>query len=381
MKKSRGRGQIIPKGKDKWLVKIFRGRDGNGKKQYFSKMVEGSKTKAQKFLTGKLREQDLGFFVEGARQLFNEHLDEWLGLIQSRVSQQTHESYEVLLRCHVRPSIGELRIADIRQNHFQKIYDAMLVAGRSPRTIRYVHAVASMTFKKAIELNKIVRNPCEFVELPKMRKKEVKVLSPDQARSFLTHARHDPHGLIFEFALVSGMRPEEYLALQWSDLDFTKQTVAVRRALIWNRKGGGFRFEAPKTEQSRRSIPLPDGLISELRSHRTAQLEQRLRLGQAYSNLDLVFASELGSPLNSRNLAQRSFRRILKAAGLDDESIVLYSLRHTCATLLLIAGENPKVVSERLGHTSVKMTLDTYSHVLPDMQLQASAKLAGMLYG
>jgi integrase len=381
MPQSRGRGQIISKGKDKWLVRIFRGRSASGKKEYFNKIVEGSKTRAQKYLTAKCREQDLGFFVESSRQLLNDHLDGWLNLVRPRVARQTHESYELLLRCHIRPAIGEMRIADVRQDHVQKIYDEMLAAGLSSRTVRYVHSVASMAFKKAIELNKIIRNPCEFVVLPKMRKKEVKVLSPDQTRRFLDCSHQDMHGLIFELAIMSGMRPEEYLALRWSDVDLTGRIATVRQALIWNRKGGGFRFDAPKTPQSRRSIPLPEDLISALRSHRTSQLEQRLKLGQEYTNLDLVFASELGGPLNSRNLAQRNFVRILKAAGLSKEGIVLYSLRHTCATLLLIAGENPKVVSERLGHTSVKMTLDTYSHVLPDMQRGASARLAGMLYG
>jgi len=125
---------------------------------------------------------------------------------------------------------------------------------------------------------------------------------------------------------------------------------------------------------------LPKPLIAKLKQHKRQQAEHRLKLGSLYENLDLVFASELGTPLHYRNLTQRHFEKALKQAGLQDEGFVLYSLRHSCATLLLAAGENPKVVSERLGHTSVKITLDTYSHVLPDMQQAATEKLERMLY-
>ena len=121
-------------------------------------------------------------------------------------------------------------------------------------------------------------------------------------------------------------------------------------------------------------------LIVRLKEHKRKQTEHRFKLGSAYNNYDLVFASENGSPIHYRNLTQRHFEKILKNAGLDKEGFVLYSLRHSCATLLLWAGENPKVVAERLGHASVKMTLDTYSHVLPDMQKSATDKLEKMLY-
>jgi integrase len=121
-------------------------------------------------------------------------------------------------------------------------------------------------------------------------------------------------------------------------------------------------------------------MIGKLKTHRKKQLEYRFKLGAAYHNLDLVFASEVGNPLHYRNLAQRHYEKILKNAGLRDGGFVLYSLRHSCATLLLLAGVNPKIVAERLGHTSIKMTLDTYSHVLPDMQKGASDKLDALLY-
>ena len=379
MAQSKGRGQIIEKGKDKWLVRIFRGRDEKGVKLYFNKVINGKKSVAQKYLTGKLREKDLGVFIESSRQTLKEHLNNWLKMIRTRVAEQTYNSYETLLRVHIHGRIGQIRLSEIKIHDVQKVYAEMQLAGLSARTVRYAHTVLSMALKKAVELNYIVKNPCDFAELPKQVKEETKAFSPEQASLFLHHSKNNKHGLIFEFALMTGMRPEEYLALRWSDIDFSREIVKVQRALVWS-KGGGFQFGEPKTKKSRRSIPLSKSMFAKLKTHRKKQLEYRFGLGQAYHNLDLVFASEVGNPLHYRNITQRHYEKILENAGLSEEGFVLYSLRHSCATLLLSTGENPKIVAERLGHTSVKMTLDTYSHVLPDMQKGASDKLDALLY-
>lgn len=234
--------------------------------------------------------------------------------------------------------------------------------------------------KKAVELNYIIKNPCDFIELPKRVQEETKALSPNQALRFLECAKSSKHGLIFEFAIVSGMRPEEYLSIQWDDIDFSRYAVTVRRALVWL-KGGGFKFGKPKTQKSKRTVSMPEDLMFKLKEHRRGQLEHRLKLGSGYTNLDLVFASDLGTPLNYRNLTLRYYNKILVQAGLGDQGFVLYSLRHTCATLLLAAGENPKKVADRLGHSSVRTTLDTYSHVLPEIERSSAEHLGAMLYG
>src|SRR5207245_5928999 len=153
--------------------------------------------------------------------------------------------------------------------------------------------------------------------------------------------------------------------------------VTVRRSLVLRVKGGGWFFAEPKTPRSRRSIPLPNYLVRQLSSHRRKQAEFRLKRGAKYQNNDLVFATPKGTPLSMRNLERRNFKPILAAAELPD--IRLYDLRHTCATLLLAAGENPKVVSERLGHATVVMTLDAYSPVLDGMQEQAAVKMDRIL--
>jgi integrase len=185
-----------------------------------------------------------------------------------------------------------------------------------------------------------------------------------------------PHGLTFEFALLTGMRPEEYLAVQWGDVNFERHTVQVRRALVRHKKA--WSFQEPKTSRSRRTVVLPAALIEKLIAHRRKQGAQRLLFGPEWQAHDLVFCSEFGTPLSIPNLTYRYFRPILEKAGLP--RIRLYDLRHSCATLLLIAEENPKVVSERHGHSTVVLTLDTYSHVLPTMQERATARLESLLY-
>lgn len=175
------------------------------------------------------------------------------------------------------------------------------------------------------------------------------------------------------------MRPEEYLALKWSDIDPSKGTATVQRTLLF-RKGGGWYYGEPKTSRSRRTVPLPASLIRLLTNHkRRQQMEARLRLGGMYQHNELVFAACEGTPLMTGNLTRRHFKPILNAAALP-ASFRLYDLRHSCATLLLTAGENPKVVAERLGHASIVLTLDTYSHVLPSMQQAATEKLENILF-
>lgn len=372
-------GQVIKKGENNWLIRIFLGRDANGKRKYFSKAIHGPKKDATKFLTAKLREKDQGVFIEPASMSLNEFLDRWLEEIaKQKLRERTFDNYESLLRCHVRYKIGANRLCDIQAIEIQKLYNEMKKVKFSPKTIRHVHNVLSSALKQAVRWKMLVQNPCDLCELPRQEKSEMMYFTPQETIKFLEVAKDDKLFLVFFVALETGMRPEEYLALQWRDVDFENKTVVVRRALV-ARKGGGFIFTEPKTARSRRTIPLSNSVISALKFHRRTQLEGRLKHGSEYQNYDLIFASERGTPIMHRNLLRRHFKPILEKAKLPD--IRLYDLRHTTATLLLSTGENPKVVSERLGHASIVLTLDTYSHVLPNMQKEATGKLERMLYG
>jgi len=370
-------GQIIKRGERTWLVRIFMGRDEKGKRRYLNQTIRGKKKDAETYLSKTLADISTGTFVEPSPLTLGEYLNKWLeAAARPRVSRRTADGYSGLLERYIRSPLGSKRLDSIKALDIQKVYGEMQTRGLSARVVRHTHSALHNALKQAVKWGMIARNPSDLVELPKVPHKERCVLSPDEAQKFLEATAVMPHGLIFEFALLSGMRPEEYLALQWKDVDFERNTVQVRRALVRHKKS--WSFEEPKTARSRRTIFLPTPLLQRLAAHKRAQAEARLKLGAEWQALDLVFCGEGGTPHSIPNLTYRYFRPILTKAKLP--RIRLYDLRHTCATLLLIAEENPKVVSERLGHSTIVLTLDTYSHVLPTMQLGASTRLEKLLY-
>lgn len=372
-------GQLVKRGENTWYIRIFLGRDAKGKRKYFNKTIHGTKKDAQKFLTAKTREKDLGIFVEPASMPLNEYLDKWLmESVKTRLREATFDSYSFHLKRYVREKLGNCKLSEIKPFDIQKLYNQLTENGYSPRTVRYVHSILTSAFSQAVKWQMLIVNPCNIVDLPRQQKSEMKAFSPEQAKRFLEAAKVDKHGLVFAFALASGMRPEEYLALKWSDIDFEKHTATVQRVLIW-RKGGGWYFTEPKTAKSRRTLPLPESVLQDLRKHKKRQAEAMLKLGAGYERNNFVFATDEGQPIRYGNLTKRHFHKILEQADL--KGFRLYDLRHTTATLLLSEGINPKIVSERLGHASIVLTLDTYSHVLPDMQKEATSKLGKVLFG
>jgi integrase len=372
------RGQIIEKSKSVWLIRIQQ-RDANGKRKSFSETFKGTKSEAEKQLTKKLGALDNGTLNTNSKQTLNEYLDLWLETIaKPRLHRRTFGDYKDLMRLHVRDSLGSIKLSDLKAIHIQKLYGELQTEKKlAARRVRYVHAVLSSALRKAVELDILSRNVAKLVQLPKQTKKEMDVLTEDECGLFLDALKGERLETMFSLALATGLRPEEYLALQWKDVDFDKQTASVRRAVIRLPKSKWY-FSEPKTKSSRRTLPLPVTLVKELRTHRRKQNEERLKLGAAWQNHDLVFPSEVGTPSTHSNITQ-VYKRVLKNAELRT-SLRLYDLRHSHATLLLKAGVHAKVVSERLGHSTIALTLDVYSHVLPSMQAEAAAHLETMLY-
>lgn len=372
-------GQIINRGENVWLVRIFMGRDDKGKKRYHNKTIHGNKKAAQQYLNEKLREKDLGIFVQPSRESSNKYLDKWLETAaKPRVREKTFKSYEELLRLYIRPHLGDIKISELTPLKIQDTYNKLTEQGLSPRTVRYAHSVLRDALEQAVKWQMLTRNPCQHVDLPKNQKKEMTILTAGQAKTFLEAAKESKWYPLFSLLLASGMRPGEALGLRWPDIDFDQGRIHVQRAL--SQTDEGRRLLEPKTAKGRRVIPLPKSVLADLKAHRKAQLEEQMRLRhlEGFEQHNLVFASANGKPVDHNNLVSRHFKPILVKAELPN--IRLYDLRHTCATLLLLAGVNPKIVSERLGHASVTLTLDTYSHVLPDMQQSAADKLEKLLF-
>lgn len=376
------RGQIIEKSKGVWLVRIESNKDG--KRTSFSKQIRGNKKDAETFLTAKLSETDRGVFVQPSKQTLKSYLEQWLNTVAKvNVSEETFANYKWFIDKRISPRIGGLRLTDLRKSDVQHFYNQMTADGIGARMVRLCHSILHSALTEAVRLNLLAINPASKSKLPKWTRKEISVLTPEQAKAFREAAQNNSNGCVLIFALETGMRPEEYLALKWSDIDFEGAKAIVQRSLKRRKKADELKtwyFGETKTKKSRRTVPLSSSLIKMLKAYRLEQNKRRLKLGALYENHDLVFASEFGAPVHIENLRNRNFQKVLEKIGLSN-ALRLYDLRHSCATLLLLAGENPKVVSERLGHSSVTMTLDTYSHVLPNMQKTATERLEVMLFG
>jgi integrase len=240
--------------------------------------------------------------------------------------------------------------------------------------VRYIHTLIHGALEQAVKEGLVSRNVAEAVELPKDRKKEFTPLTPKQVRQFLTSIKGDRLYAAFLLELGTGLREGELFALRWQDIDFKNGVLTVRQTLT--RVKGQPVFKEPKTEKSRRTVPIPQDILSELKVHRARQAQEKLLLGPMYQDKDLVFATVDGRPLEKRSFL-RHFEDLLAKSGLPH--VRFHDLRHTYATLLLQAGEHPKVVQELLGHAQISTTLDIYSHVLPELKQAAAAKLNKLL--
>ena len=247
----------------------------------------------------------------------------------------------------------------------------MIERGLSARTVRYTHAVLRSALRQALRWRLLLDNPVDGVRIPQQLRGEMRSLTIEQAQAFLKAAMATPHGPVLAVALTTGMRPSEYLALKWQDLDWTRQTASVVRSV--RRLDGRWCFSDTKRSRSRRPIRLQSWIVALLRDLRTKASAQDL---YPEAN-DLVFRTRSGQPINAEYLAKQ-FKSILDLAGVP--RMRLYDLRHSAATIALAAGVSPKVVSEQLGHASTAFTLDTYAHVLPHMQDEAAARVEAMLF-
>jgi integrase len=303
-------------------------------------------------------------------------LDHWLNTaVKPKVRGKTYSDYAAMLRRYIRPAIGARILASLSPLEIQAAYQVMIDRKLSPRTVRYAHAVLRAAIRQAIRWQLLLNDPTQGVELPREQCREMSVLTTGQARSFLRTASHSPQGCIFAVALTTGMRPSEYLALRWQDIDWERGTVSVVRTLHKNE--GQWAFADTKRVRSRRVVKLQEWVLRLLLKLKGKTKEAGVESLHDSVFSDLIFTTPRGEPINEEYLVRKHFKPILREAGLPN--IRLYDLRHTSATLALTVGVPPKVVSEQLGHASAAFTLDTYSHVLPHMQEEAAAKMEAAL--
>lgn len=341
----------------------------DGKRRYVSGR---RKSDAERSLREAMTDADRGLIFDASKQTVSEYMVRWLeDFAKSNLAPRTYHNYRLQIRRHIVPAFGTMKLSKLDTPNVQALYTAKLQDGLKPSSIRYIHAVLHCALEKAVELRLIPRNLAASARPPKIRQEEITPLDTEQARVLLQAAEGDRFECLHVLSLMCGLRMGEALGLKWSDIDLDAGTLRVHRQLQRMRDGSGLVFSEPKNA-SRRTIDLPQRAIESLKIHRKHQLEEQLRAANR-RDTDLVFASSKGTPLDAQNIVNRHFKPLLRRVGLPD--IRWHDLRHTCATLLLSRGTHPKLVQHLLGHASITMTLDRYSHWIPSMGRHAATAM------
>src|SRR5215207_9210238 len=340
---------------------------------YWVHTTEGPK---RRYVSGKTREEvhdkliealgnrAQGLVFDAGSLTVGEYLTRWLeDLVRGTVRVSTYEVHRHMIEPHIVPALGRLKLKDLNPAHVRALYREKLNSGLSSATVRKMHSILRKALKQAVLDGLIPRNVCDAVKPPKVERKEISPLDRQQAKALLEAASGDRLEALYVLAVHTGMREGELLGLKWEDVDLERGLLRLRHSLV--REGGKVVLGDLKTPKSRRSVRLTAVARNALRGHLERQLAEMERMGSLYQPGGLVFATENGTPINPSNLRNRSFKPLLRRAGLPN--ICFHDLRHTCATLLLSQGTHPKLVQELLGHATIAMTLDTYSHFLPSM--------------
>ena len=372
------RGSIQKRGNGSWRLVFDLDRDHTGKRHQKVITFRGTKREADDELSRILAEIKNGGFVDPGKVTVEKYLDKWLEHVATKTATKTHERYSEIVALGIVPYIGQVKLAKLSPMHIQSAYAEALQSGRkngkgglSPRTVLHYHRILSQALKQAVKWQLLGRNPADAVEPPKPTHKEMMALDEDQTAILIEYARGTALYMPILLAVTTGMRRGEVLALRWSDIDLDGGILSVTRTLEKSRHGG-LKFKQPKTQKSRRTISLPGITVDALRLHRVEQAELMLSLGAGWSEDGLVCMKNAGDPINPNTLTS-GFASFIENADLP--RIRFHDLRHTHATHLLKAGVHPKVAQERLGHATIAVTLDLYSHVMPGMQEDAAMKV------
>lgn len=327
-------------------------------------------------LTEEMRRRDTGIDVNPAKITVTEYFERWLrDYARSNVAPSTFHRYEQIAS-RLNAHLGSLRLQDLRPAHIQDAYGRLSTDGLAARTVLHHHRVLREALSHAAQWQLLSVNPADAVTPPRAERTEMRALSPDEVNRLLEGCENEQLRTVVFVAISTGMRLGELLGLRWADLDLNGGNAYLVRSAQYL-SATGISFRPMKTGRSQRSIALSAETVRVLREHRGRQLEARLAAGSDYEDGDLVFADVDGRPLPPYRISDQFRRRLVKRLGIGP--LRFHDLRHTAATLMFRAGIHPKVVSERLGHSSIAITLDTYSHVIPSMQRDAADAVDALL--
>ena len=359
---------------------------------------------AEQAKTTLLHQMDTGRFVEQSRMTVKELIDEWLDATKDNVKISTWQNYRANMDLHVIPEIGAKRVQKLTASNLNALYDRLRKEGKktqkkrrkkemdgkpacvvtetpkplSPKTVRNIHNCVSGALSYAVRHNIVVKNVALDANPPKpsaCAHSEMPTWTASELKQFLDGTEDRPDYPAYLLAATTGMRRGEVLGLRWKDIDLEAKTLSIRQTLL--SVGYVKQLSEPKTDKSRRNITLDDYTVAALKSYKARKAEERLAKGPTYSTSGFVFTDESGEPLHPDRFS-KVFRDLVAKSGLP--RIRLHDLRHTWATLALRQGIHPKVVSERLGHSSISMTMDVYSHAIPALQKEAADQVAALVF-
>jgi integrase len=318
-----------------------------GKKRY----IYGKTRKdVAKRLTKATADREQGMVFDAENMKLGAYLDAWLATTKDTVRLGTWKQYEMVTRVHIKPTLGKVRLDRLNALQVQNLYQHKLDEGVSARRVRYIHVTIHKALKDAVRWQLVPRNVANTVAPPRQPRQEIRPLAVGQVKTLLTAACGNRLEALYVLAVTTGMRQGELLGLKWEDVDRGTGTLQVRRTVF------NGQINPPKTSSGRRIVKLSQTALEALRKH-----SERRQQGA------WVFSSRNGTPVGSWNFIHRSWYPLKEAARLP-KATRFHDLRHTAATLLLLKGVNPKIVSSMLGHANISTTLDIYSHVLPNMQ-------------
>jgi integrase len=358
-----------------WAYVIDAGRDEYGKRIQKRRRGFPTKKAAEAAMQLELHQRRSGTYIEKSPETVGQLLERWLEtVIRHQVKLTTLEDYTFTVRKHLMPALGHIPVQALTPATVQAFYSDRIDAGIGTRTVQLCRARLSQALALAEREGIITRNVCAIADAPHSRPQPSEIWTAEEARQFLAASESDTYAPVWLLALGTGLRRGELLGLRWQDLDLERPTLSVRQTVVL--LGGAPFIQPPKTIAARRTIKLSSDIVDALARHRHTQVERRLA-ARSWIEGDLVFCTGEGKLLNPNNL-YRNFDAIVAAARI--KRISPHGMRHTHATLLLAAGTPIKAVSERLGHSKTSITLDTYAHLLPDMQDRAIDAIDAALF-
>lgn len=369
-KRGNSEGTIRKRSDGRWEARAVL---ANGKRKSF---YGETRQEAARQLSLAIRDRELGIVDLDERQTVADFLTTWLQAERFRVKRTSAHRYEREIRLHLLPKLKGITLTKLTAQHIATLYATELAHGRSPNAVAYTHRVLHAALADAFRLGLVHRNVADLVDPPRKTKRIMAVYTEEQARALLQAAVGDRFEALWILALATGMREGELLGLAWPQVDLLRGTVTVL-VTLQQYPGEAPAREEVKTSHSERVIALPKVVVGALERHHEQQREQRAKLGEVWSDMNLVFPNTIGRPVDVRGFRRRCWHRLVKKAELP--YIRFHDLRHTAATLLLARGMPVKAVSEMLGHSSATITLNLYGHVLPHMQQQLAQTMDDIL--